>query len=133
MGFDSLPYTLALLSCKLWMNYGFIKENVTLLIFISSIGVVAETTIPIFSFFLSLQQIKLGYNLTLLRCIHSASRLGYGVLSTAVLANHAVFTSIEQIYFMKQNHPRNACEIVEEAKEIAVNELETLEYPSQEF
>nr|GMD08469.1 putative disease resistance protein RGA3 [Ipomoea batatas] len=33
---------------------------------------------------------------------HSASRLGYGVLSTAVMANHAVITSIEQIYFKKQ-------------------------------
>nr|GMC51571.1 bidirectional sugar transporter N3-like [Ipomoea batatas] len=44
MDFDSLPYILALLSCKLWMYYGFIQENATLLIFIGSIGVVVETT-----------------------------------------------------------------------------------------
>ncbi|XP_019196302.1 PREDICTED: bidirectional sugar transporter SWEET15-like [Ipomoea nil] len=44
VGFDSLPYNLTLLSCNLWMYYGFIKENATLLIFISSIGVAAETT-----------------------------------------------------------------------------------------
>nr|GMD61712.1 bidirectional sugar transporter N3-like [Ipomoea batatas] len=43
MDFDSLPYILALLSCKLWMYYGFIQENATLLIFISLIGVVVET------------------------------------------------------------------------------------------
>nr|GMC47249.1 bidirectional sugar transporter N3-like [Ipomoea batatas] len=44
MDFDSLPYILALLSCKLWMYYGFIQENATLLILIGSIGVVVETT-----------------------------------------------------------------------------------------
>nr|GMC51570.1 bidirectional sugar transporter N3-like [Ipomoea batatas] len=44
MDFDSLPFILALLSCKLWMYYGFIQENATLLIIIGSIGVVVETT-----------------------------------------------------------------------------------------
>nr|GLL44638.1 uncharacterized protein LOC109171655 [Ipomoea trifida] len=41
-------------------------------------------------------------NLTPLRCIDSASRLGVGVLSSTIPANDAVITSIEHIYFNQQ-------------------------------
>nr|GLL17516.1 bidirectional sugar transporter SWEET15-like [Ipomoea trifida] len=58
MDFDSLPYILALLSCKLWMYYGFIQENASLLIIIGSIGVVVETTYILIFFVFATNQVR---------------------------------------------------------------------------
>ncbi|KAG8383317.1 hypothetical protein BUALT_Bualt05G0172100 [Buddleja alternifolia] len=43
MGFDSLPYVVALFSAMLWMYYAFIKTNAILLISINSFGCIIET------------------------------------------------------------------------------------------
>ncbi|PIM98803.1 Multitransmembrane protein [Handroanthus impetiginosus] len=43
MGFDSLPYVVALFSATLWMYYAFLKTNAVLLISINSFGCIIET------------------------------------------------------------------------------------------
>ncbi|KAI3452557.1 hypothetical protein Pfo_009221 [Paulownia fortunei] len=43
MGFDSLPYIVALFSAMLWMYYAFLKTNAILLISINSFGCIIET------------------------------------------------------------------------------------------
>ncbi|CAN4123396.1 unnamed protein product [Withania somnifera] len=43
MGFQSVPYVVALFSSMLWMYYAFIKKNATLLVSINSFGCIVET------------------------------------------------------------------------------------------
>ncbi|XP_009777590.1 bidirectional sugar transporter N3 [Nicotiana tabacum] len=43
MGFQSVPYVVALFSSMLWMYYAFIKKNAILLISINSFGCIVET------------------------------------------------------------------------------------------
>ncbi|KAJ8547745.1 hypothetical protein K7X08_011331 [Anisodus acutangulus] len=43
MGFQSLPYVVALFSSMLWMYYAFIKKNAILLVSINSFGCIVET------------------------------------------------------------------------------------------
>ncbi|KAK6116612.1 hypothetical protein DH2020_049718 [Rehmannia glutinosa] len=43
MGFDSLPYVVALFSAMLWMYYAFLKTNAILLISINAFGCIIET------------------------------------------------------------------------------------------
>ncbi|KAM3398339.1 Bidirectional sugar transporter SWEET14 [Capsicum chinense] len=43
MGFQSVPYVVALFSSMLWMYYAFIKKNAILLVSINSFGCVVET------------------------------------------------------------------------------------------
>lgn len=43
MGFDSLPYAVALFSAMLWMYYALIKTNAMLLISINLFGCIIET------------------------------------------------------------------------------------------
>ncbi|KAL3835733.1 hypothetical protein ACJIZ3_010469 [Penstemon smallii] len=54
MGFDSLPYVVALFSAMLWMYYAFLKTNAVLLISINSFGCIIETIyISMFLFYAS--------------------------------------------------------------------------------
>ncbi|MCD9638561.1 hypothetical protein HAX54_022588 [Datura stramonium] len=43
MGFQSVPYVVALFSSLLWMYYAFIKKNAILLVSINSLGCIVET------------------------------------------------------------------------------------------
>lgn len=43
MGYQSVPYVVALFSSMLWMYYAFIKKNTILLVSINSFGCIVET------------------------------------------------------------------------------------------
>ncbi|XP_006368075.1 bidirectional sugar transporter SWEET12-like [Solanum tuberosum] len=43
MGYQSVPYVVALFSSMLWMYYAFIKKNAILLVSINSFGCIVET------------------------------------------------------------------------------------------
>ncbi|EYU42078.1 hypothetical protein ABFS82_05G000300 [Erythranthe guttata] len=54
MGFDSLPYAVALFSAMLWLYYAFLKTNAVLLISINTFGCIVETIyISMFLFYAS--------------------------------------------------------------------------------
>ncbi|KAK4488739.1 hypothetical protein RD792_004520 [Penstemon davidsonii] len=58
MGFDSLPYVVALFSAMLWMYYAFLKTNAVLLISINSFGCIIETVYIFMFLFYASKKVK---------------------------------------------------------------------------
>ncbi|KAL3636480.1 hypothetical protein CASFOL_021027 [Castilleja foliolosa] len=84
MGFDLLPYAVALFSAMLWLYYAFLKKNVVLLISINSFGCIVETIyIVMYLFYASKKARRHAWKLL--------SLINVGLLSLIFVVSHFAF------------------------------------------
>ncbi|XP_047323303.1 bidirectional sugar transporter N3-like [Impatiens glandulifera] len=90
MGFQALPYIVALFSAKVWMYYALLKSNAILLISINSFGCVIETIyVIIFLLYASIQTRK--------QTIKLLAFLNIGVFGSILLSTFFLVPSLSRV------------------------------------